>query len=136
MIKHKQHIIILFLFIGYFQPISASSFSVEEAANKIIIGDTDIHYSEVLRIIAKYGHQLSPDIKAELQKARPNWGFEMEESGTIKGTDPDAPTWIVDPLDGTTNFLHGIPHFAISIAVRDKSVWRVSTKAGDAMTSG
>ena len=67
MIKHKQHIIILFLFIGYFQPISASSFSVEEAANKIIIGDTDIHYSEVLRIIAKYGHQLSPDIKAELQ---------------------------------------------------------------------
>ena len=62
-----QHIIILFLFIGYFQPISASSFSVEEAANKIIIGDTDMHYSEVLRIIAKYGHQLSPDIKAELQ---------------------------------------------------------------------
>ena len=57
-----QHIIILFLFIGYFQPISASSFSVEEAANKIIIGDTDMHYSEVLRIIAKYGHQLSPDI--------------------------------------------------------------------------
>ena len=62
-----QHIIILFLFIGYFQPISASSFSVEEAANKIIIGDADMHYSEVLRIIAKYGHQLSPDIKAELQ---------------------------------------------------------------------
>ena len=59
-------------------------------------------------------------IKAELQKARPDWGFEMEESGITGGADPDAPSWIVDPLDGTTNFLHGIPHFAISIAVRDK----------------
>jgi len=59
-------------------------------------------------------------IKAELQKARPDWGFEMEESGITTGADPDAPSWIVDPLDGTTNFLHGIPHFAISIAVRDK----------------
>ena len=59
-------------------------------------------------------------IKAELQKARPDWGFEMEESGITAGADPDAPSWIVDPLDGTTNFLHGIPHFAISIAVRDK----------------
>ena len=59
-------------------------------------------------------------IKAELQKARPDWGLEMEESGTIAGADPDAPCWIVDPLDGTTNYLHGIPHFAISIAVREK----------------
>ena len=55
-----------------------------------------------------------------MQKARPDWGLEMEESGITAGADPDAPTWIVDPLDGTTNFLHGIPHFAISIAVRDK----------------
>ncbi|MFL3028290.1 MAG: hypothetical protein ACJZ1O_08380 [Candidatus Neomarinimicrobiota bacterium] len=67
MIKHMQHIIILFLFIGYFQPIYASNISVEEAANKLIIGDTDIHYSEALRIIAKYGHELPSDIKAELQ---------------------------------------------------------------------
>ena len=59
-------------------------------------------------------------IKAELSRARPDWGFEMEESGTTAGADPDAPCWIVDPLDGTTNYLHGIPHFAISIALRDK----------------
>ena len=59
-------------------------------------------------------------IKAELKKARPDWGFEMEESGVTAGTDLDAPCWIVDPLDGTTNFLHGIPHFAISIAVRER----------------
>ncbi len=55
-------------------------------------------------------------IKAELKKARPDWGFLMEESGVDEGRDPRH-RWIVDPLDGTTNFLHGIPHFAISIAL-------------------
>src|ERR1700754_2293419 len=54
----------------------------------------------------------------ELRKARPDWGILAEEGGEIKG-DPDKPRWIVDPLDGTSNFLHGIPHFAISIAVED-----------------
>ncbi len=54
----------------------------------------------------------------ELLYARPDWGFVLEEGGTIEG-DPDKPRWIVDPLDGTTNFLHGIPHFAISIAVQE-----------------
>jgi myo-inositol-1(or 4)-monophosphatase len=43
----------------------------------------------------------------------------LEEGGAIEGN-PDKPRWIVDPLDGTTNFLHGVPHFAISIAVEDK----------------
>lgn len=54
----------------------------------------------------------------ELLAARPEWGFLMEEAGEILG-DPTKPRWIVDPLDGTTNFLHGIPHFAISIAVQE-----------------
>ncbi len=54
----------------------------------------------------------------ELNKARPDWALLMEESGEIAG-DPSKPRWIVDPLDGTTNFLHGIPHFAISIAVEE-----------------
>ena len=54
----------------------------------------------------------------ELQRARPDWGFLVEERGIIEG-DPDKPRWIIDPLDGTSNFLHGIPHFAISIAVED-----------------
>jgi myo-inositol-1(or 4)-monophosphatase len=54
----------------------------------------------------------------ELGKARPDYGFLLEEGGDIPG-EPGAPRWIVDPLDGTTNFLHGIPHFAISIAVED-----------------
>jgi myo-inositol-1(or 4)-monophosphatase len=55
----------------------------------------------------------------ELRYARPDWGLVLEEGGEIEGN-PDKPRWIVDPLDGTTNFLHGIPHFAISIAVEEK----------------
>ncbi|MFA5969017.1 MAG: inositol monophosphatase family protein [Sphingomonas sp.] len=54
----------------------------------------------------------------ELQKARPDWGFVLEEAGEIAG-DPNKPRFIIDPLDGTSNFLHGIPHFAISIAVEE-----------------
>ncbi|MBV7267235.1 inositol monophosphatase family protein [Erythrobacter ani] len=54
----------------------------------------------------------------ELLGARPGWGFVLEEAGVIEG-DEGMPRWIVDPLDGTTNFLHGIPHFAISIAVQE-----------------
>ncbi|MDF1633724.1 inositol monophosphatase family protein [Mycoplana sp. MJR14] len=55
-------------------------------------------------------------IREELLKARPTYGFLGEESEEIKGTD-GAHRWIVDPLDGTTNFLHGIPCFASSIAL-------------------
>jgi myo-inositol-1(or 4)-monophosphatase len=55
-------------------------------------------------------------IKAELKRARPGYALLFEESGAEAGSDPRH-RWIVDPLDGTTNFLHGIPHFAISIAL-------------------
>lgn len=56
-------------------------------------------------------------IRQELQKARPEYSLLLEESGEIKGEDPEH-TWIVDPLDGTKNFLHGNPHFAINIALK------------------
>jgi myo-inositol-1(or 4)-monophosphatase len=55
-------------------------------------------------------------LRTELTKARPTYGFLGEEGGRIEGHDKSH-TWIVDPLDGTTNFLHGIPHFAISIGL-------------------
>lgn len=55
-------------------------------------------------------------LRRELEKARPDYGFLMEESGESKGADADS-RWIVDPLDGTTNFLHGLPHFAVSIGL-------------------
>lgn len=56
-------------------------------------------------------------VHEELSKARPTYGFLMEESGEIKGTDGQH-RWIIDPLDGTTNFLHGIPLFAVAIALQ------------------
>src|ERR1700761_4460146 len=55
-------------------------------------------------------------IRAELGKARPDFGFLMEESGK-SGPQNATSRWIVDPLDGTTNFLHGLPHWAISIGL-------------------
>jgi myo-inositol-1(or 4)-monophosphatase len=60
-------------------------------------------------------------IYQELAKARPGFGFLGEEGGTREGTDKSH-RWIVDPLDGTTNFLHGIPHFAVSIALERDGV--------------
>ncbi len=63
-------------------------------------------------------------LKTELLRARPGYGLLFEEGGATEGTDPHH-RWIVDPLDGTTNFLHGIPHFAISIALeRDGEIHR------------
>ena len=59
----------------------------------------------------------------ELSKARPDFGFILEEGDNIEGKDTSN-TWIIDPLDGTTNFLHGIPHFSISIALmRDSELF-------------
>ena len=55
-------------------------------------------------------------LRQELSKARPDYSFLMEESGASAGKDAEH-RWIVDPLDGTTNFLHGLPHFCISIAL-------------------
>jgi myo-inositol-1(or 4)-monophosphatase len=58
-------------------------------------------------------------IRDELLGARKNYGWLAEEGGAIEGTDPTR-RWIVDPLDGTTNFLHGLPHWAVSIALEHK----------------
>jgi len=60
-------------------------------------------------------------VREELSKARPDYTFLGEEGGTREGTDKTH-RWIVDPLDGTTNFLHGIPHFAVSIALERNGV--------------
>jgi len=55
----------------------------------------------------------------ELSRARPDWGFIMEERGEIGGA-PGKGRFVVDPLDGTSNFLHGIPHFSVSIAAEEQ----------------
>ncbi len=67
-------------------------------------------------------HRAEETVRDELAKARPDYGFLGEEGGARAGADKSH-RWIVDPLDGTTNFLHGIPHFAVSIALeRDGAI--------------
>ncbi|MBX9588139.1 MAG: inositol monophosphatase [Hyphomonadaceae bacterium] len=61
-------------------------------------------------------HRSEETLFRELSKARPGYGFLMEERGVVEGPDKTH-RWIVDPLDGTTNFLHGIPLFTIAIAL-------------------
>ena len=96
-----------------------------EKASKILIRD----FGEVEKLqISKKGpldFVTNSDLKVEkiiieeLKKARPNYSFISEENGTENNKDQNN-TWIIDPIDGTINFLHGIPHFAISIALKSK----------------
>ena len=66
--------------------------------------------------VSEADHKAEEVIFRELSKARADYGFLMEERGEIAGADKTH-RWIVDPLDGTTNFLHGIPMFAVSIGL-------------------
>jgi len=94
-----------------------------EKASKILIRD----FGEIEKLqVSKKGPSdfvTNSDLKAEkiiieeLKKARPNYSIISEESGIENNKDRDN-TWIIDPIDGTINFLHGIPHFAISIALK------------------
>lgn len=68
-------------------------------------------------------------LQAELKKARPDFGFLLEEGGSIKGKDPEH-RWIIDPLDGTSNFIHAIPYFCISIGLER------TTAAGSEIIAG
>ena len=94
-----------------------------ERASKILIRD----FGEVEKLqVSKKGPSdfvTNSDLKTEkiiideLQKAKPNYSIVSEENG-IKNNKDKKNTWIIDPIDGTVNFLHGIPHFAISIALK------------------
>lgn len=75
--------------------------------------------------VSQADHRAEKTIHYELSKARPDYGFLMEESGAIEGADTQH-RFIVDPLDGTTNFLHGIPHFAVSIALESQGILRAA----------
>ncbi|MEN8895410.1 MAG: inositol monophosphatase family protein [Yoonia sp.] len=69
--------------------------------------------------VSRADKQAEQMIREDLQYARPSYGFLGEEGKEIDGEDPTR-RWIVDPLDGTTNFLHGLPHWAVSIALEHK----------------
>ncbi|MDC3022448.1 inositol monophosphatase [Candidatus Pelagibacter sp.] len=97
-----------------------------EKASKILIRD----FGEVEKLqVSKKGPTdfvTNSDLKTEkiiideLQKAKPNYSIVSEENG-IKNNKDKKNTWIIDPIDGTVNFLHGIPHFAISIALKSNN---------------
>jgi len=73
--------------------------------------------------VSEADHRAEKTIFEELRHARPNFGFLMEESGIVEGSD-NSNRWIIDPLDGTLNFLHGLPHFAVSIGLeRDREIF-------------
>ena len=94
-----------------------------EKASKILIRD----FGEIEKLqVSKKGPSdfvTNSDLKAEkiiieeLKKARPNYSIISEENGIENNKDKNN-TWIIDPIDGTINFLHGVPHFAISIALK------------------
>ena len=94
-----------------------------EKASKILIRD----FGEIEKLqVSKKGPSdfvTNSDIKVEkiiieeLKKARPGYSIISEENGTENNKDKNN-TWIIDPIDGTINFLHGVPHFAISIALK------------------
>ena len=96
-----------------------------EKASKILIRD----FGEIEKLqVSKKGPAdfvTNADLKTEkiiieeLKKAKPNYSIISEESGIENNKDKDN-TWIIDPIDGTVNFLHGVPHFAISIALKSK----------------
>ncbi|MGX5736556.1 inositol monophosphatase family protein [Bosea thiooxidans] len=66
--------------------------------------------------VSKADHKAEAILRESLEKARPGYGFVMEESGVVHGTD-ESNRWHIDPLDGTHNFLRGIPHWNISVAL-------------------
>ncbi|MDP6121992.1 MAG: inositol monophosphatase family protein [Rhodospirillales bacterium] len=92
-----------------------------KAARKLVRDFGEVEHLQVSRkgpadFVSTADRRTEETLRAELTKARPGYGFLVEEAGEIAGTDTSN-RWIIDPLDGTTNFLHGIPHFAISIAL-------------------
>jgi myo-inositol-1(or 4)-monophosphatase len=93
--------------------------AAEKAARGLVRDFGEVEHLQVSRkgpadFVSAADLKAERTLREELQKARPEFGFLMEESGASKGSDAEA-RWIVDPLDGTTNFLHGLPHWAISI---------------------
>ena len=71
--------------------------------------------------VSKADQRAERTLYDELKAARPDWGFLLEEAGEID-MELGKPRWVIDPLDGTSNFLHGIPHFAISIAAQEPTL--------------
>ena len=104
-------------------PILNIMIRASEKASKVIIRDFgEIENLQVSKkgprdFVTKTDKRVEEILIDQLSKSKKNFSFLTEESGKIEKNDKDK-IWIIDPIDGTTNFLHGIPHFAISIALK------------------
>ena len=99
--------------------------AVEKASKPIIRDFGEVEKLQVSKkgphdFVTKTDKQVEKILIEELSKTKKNYSFITEETGVIKNKDKDN-IWIIDPIDGTTNFLHGIPHFAICIAHQSKN---------------
>lgn len=105
------------------QPILNIALRAARKAGQIII--RSIEHLEKLQLIEKHKNDFVTEVDRQaeaaiieiIRSAFPNHGILAEESGSSPG---DETTWIIDPLDGTTNYIHGFPHFAVSIAIQQK----------------
>ena len=97
-----------------------------EKASKIIIRDFgELENLQVAKkgpkdFVTKTDKRVEKTLIEELSKSKKSYSFITEETGIILNNNKDI-FWIIDPIDGTTNFLHGIPHFAISLALKNKN---------------
>ncbi len=109
------------------EPIVNIAVNAARAAGNIIVRATD--RLDTIKVSQKHTNDFVTDIDQQaeqeiikiIRKAHPNHGILGEESGESSGSN-DEYTWIIDPIDGTRNFIHGFPHFAVSIAIRRKGM--------------
>ena len=107
-------------------PILNIMIKASEKASKVIIRDFgEVENLQVKKkgpkdFVTKTDKRVEKILIEELEKSKKNYSFISEETGIIDNSDKDN-IWIIDPIDGTTNFLHGIPHFAISIALKSNN---------------
>lgn len=97
--------------------------AAHKAARKLVRDFGEVEHLQVSQkgpadFVSEADRRAEEVLRLELARVRPGFGFLLEEAGEVEG-EPGAPRWIVDPLDGTTNFLHGIPHFAVSIGLEE-----------------
>jgi len=99
--------------------------AAEKAGRTLVRDFGEVEQLQVSRkgpgdFVSAADHKAEKTIFEELKNARPDYAFLMEESGEVQEKDDYEFRWIIDPLDGTANFLHGIPHWCISIGLEQK----------------
>jgi len=112
---------------NFMNPVISVATRAARAAGKVINRtlntQQDLHIEEksVNNYVTNIDHECEEAILYQLQKAYPTHSFLTEERDLIQGQDPEY-LWVIDPIDGTTNFIHNLPHFAVSIALKIQGV--------------